>query len=289
MPSTRVVIVGAGQAGLAVSHHLTSASIDHVLIERGRTAERWRSQRWDSLRLLTPNWMSRLPGWSYQGKDPGGFMPAADVVRYLTDYAESFRAPVRQGTEVRMVRQFGGRYLVDTDAGYWTADAVVIASGFADQPAVPSMAGSLDPSIATLTPDRYRNPADLRPHHDLLHRGDVILGVAGLRVGGHDPADLDAVSPPLGDRAADDVAVGHHADQAPGVTLEHGNAPAVAQTHQLGGIAHRALRRAPRRISRHQLSGLHGLFLRRLRASQVDAPRTVGAVMPITSRGWTTT
>ena len=176
MPSTRVVIVGAGQAGLAVSHHLTSASIDHVLIERGRTAERWRSQRWDSLRLLTPNWMSRLPGWSYQGKDPGGFMPAADVVRYLTDYAESFRAPVLHGTEVRMVRRFGGRYLVDTDAGYWTADAVVIASGFADQPAVPSMAGSLDPSIATLTPDRYRNPADL-PAGGVLIVGASATGV----------------------------------------------------------------------------------------------------------------
>ena len=145
MPSTRVVIVGAGQAGLAVSHYLTAASIDHVLIERGRTAERWRSQRWDSLRLLTPNWMSRLPGWSYQGKDPGGFMPAADVVRYLTGYAESFQAPVLEGTEVRMVRRFGGRYLVDTDAGCWTADAVVIATGFCDEPAVPSAAGSLDP------------------------------------------------------------------------------------------------------------------------------------------------
>src|SRR6478672_5146336 len=105
MPSTRVVIIGAGQAGLAVSHYLTTAAIDHVLIERGRTAERWRSRRWDSLRLLTPNWMSRLPGWSYQGTDPGGFMPAADVVRYLTGYADSFNAPVLQGNEVRMVRR----------------------------------------------------------------------------------------------------------------------------------------------------------------------------------------
>src|SRR5450755_2505432 len=103
MPSTRVVIIGAGQAGLAVSYLLTAASIDHLVLERGRTAERWRSQRWDSLRLLTPNWMSRLPGWSYRGADPDGFMPAADVAGYLAGYAESFRAPVRADTTVLSV------------------------------------------------------------------------------------------------------------------------------------------------------------------------------------------
>ena len=161
MPSTRVVIIGAGQAGLAVSYLLTAASIDHLVLERGRTAERWRSQRWDSLRLLTPNWMSRLPGWSYRGADPDGFMPAADVAGYLAGYAESFRAPVRAETTVLSVRRHRGRYLVGTDAGSWAADAVVIATGFCDEPAVPAAAAGLDPAIHQVTPDRYRNPSEL--------------------------------------------------------------------------------------------------------------------------------
>ena len=193
MPSTRVVIIGAGQAGLAVSHLLTAASIDHQVLERGRTAERWRSQRWDSLRLLTPNWMSRLPGWSYRGPDPDGFMPADEVAGYLAGYAASFDAPVREGTAVLSVRwqggrhggrhsgrnsgrhggrssgrhggrssgPHGGRFLVDTDAGSWVADAVVIATGFCDEPAVPAVAAGLDPSIHQVTPDRYRNPSEL--------------------------------------------------------------------------------------------------------------------------------
>ena len=161
MPSTRVVIIGAGQAGLAVSYLLTAASIDHLVLDRGRTAERWRSQRWDSLRLLTPNWMSRLPGWSYRGADPDGFMPAADVAGYLAGYAESFHAPVRAETTVLSVRRHRGRYLVGTDAGSWAADAVVIATGFCDEPAVPAAAGGLDPAIHQVTPDRYRNPSEL--------------------------------------------------------------------------------------------------------------------------------
>ena len=177
MPSTRVVIIGAGQAGLAVSHLLTAASVDHQVLERGRTAERWRSQRWDSLRLLTPNWMSRLPGWSYRGADPDGFMPAAEVADYLAGYATSFDAPVLEGTTVLSVRRQSvghsdrhsgrhsgrnsGRYLVDTDAGSWVADAVVIATGFCDEPAVPAVAAGLDRSIHQVTPDRYRNPSEL--------------------------------------------------------------------------------------------------------------------------------
>ena len=79
MQRAAVVVIGAGQAGLAVSQLLTAASVDHVVLERGRAAERWRSQRWDSLRMLTPNWMSRLPGWSYRGPAPTGYMRAAEV------------------------------------------------------------------------------------------------------------------------------------------------------------------------------------------------------------------
>ena len=117
----RVVIVGAGQAGLAVSKQLTDADVDHVLLERGRTAEHWSSQRWDSLRLLTPNWMSRLPGWSYRGSDPAGYMPAVEVAEFLAGYAASFGAPVVHGAEVRSVRRHRGRYQVISDAGSWSA------------------------------------------------------------------------------------------------------------------------------------------------------------------------
>ena len=117
MPSTRVVIIGAGQAGLAVSHLLTAASIDHVVLERGRTAERWRSQRWDSLRLLTPNWMSRLPGWSYRGDGPrrvhagrrGGRVP--DRLRRVVPVPRCVHGHGGAGS-VR--RQAVARYLVGT-------------------------------------------------------------------------------------------------------------------------------------------------------------------------------
>ena len=102
---TTVTIVGAGQAGLAMSRHLTDHGIDHVVLERGRIAERWRSERWDSLRLLTPNWMSRLPSWQYQGSDPEGFMTMPEITRYLTDYAGSFSAPIVDETTVFRARR----------------------------------------------------------------------------------------------------------------------------------------------------------------------------------------
>jgi len=161
MFDTRVLIIGAGQAGLAVSKLLTDAGVDHVILERGRTAERWTSQRWDSLRLLTPNWMSRLPGWSYRGTDPSGFMPAVEVAEYLTAYAASFGSPIIHGVEVRSVRLRGSHYRVTTDAGIWSAAAVVIATGYGDRSAVPLVAGDLDPSIRQITPDLYRNPGDV--------------------------------------------------------------------------------------------------------------------------------
>jgi putative flavoprotein involved in K+ transport len=158
---TRVVIIGAGQAGLAVSKQLTDAGVDHVVLERGRTAERWTSQRWDSLRLLTPNWMSRLPGWSYRGTDPSGFMPAVEVADYLTAYADSFGAPIIHGAEVRSVRRRGVGYQVVSDAGIWSTAAVVIATGYSDQPAIPELAGTLHPSVRQITPDLHRNPGDV--------------------------------------------------------------------------------------------------------------------------------
>src|SRR6476620_6853520 len=159
MERTAVVVVGAGQAGLAVSQLLTAASVDHVILERGQVAESWRSRRWDSLRLLTPNWMTRLPGWSYRGSDPAGFMPAHEVTTYLSHYASSFDAPVVAGTRVLSVRAAERGFIVDTDADSWAADAVVVATGHAAEPTVPRFAEDLHPSVHQLTPDSYRNPA----------------------------------------------------------------------------------------------------------------------------------
>ncbi|HEV8570729.1 MAG TPA: NAD(P)/FAD-dependent oxidoreductase [Actinoplanes sp.] len=157
MSHVSVVIVGAGQAGLAVSHLLTSAGVDHVVLERGRTAQRWDSHYWDSLRLLTPNWLSRLPGYRYTGEDPAGFMTAAEVSGFLRTYA--LGAPVVEGAEVTSVHAGGAGYRVRTGAGTWSARAVVVATGWCDLPRLPGAA--LDTRVEQLTPASYRNPATL--------------------------------------------------------------------------------------------------------------------------------
>ena len=105
MPNTTTVIVGAGHCGLAMSRRLAARSIDHVVLERGEVANSWRTQRWDSLRLLTPNWMTRLPGYAYRGADPDGYLAASDVVQLIAGYAKETAAPVRANTTVTSVRQ----------------------------------------------------------------------------------------------------------------------------------------------------------------------------------------
>ncbi|MCZ7677691.1 MAG: NAD(P)-binding domain-containing protein [Sandaracinaceae bacterium] len=162
MERTDVVVIGAGQAGLAMSYCLGARGIDHVVLERGRVAERWRSERWDSLRLLTPNWQSRLPGFSYRGDDPDGFMRSAELVSYLERYARSFSAPVRDETAVRSVEREGARFVVRTDGGTIAARSVVIATGACDVPSIPSMAARLSPSLDQIVPARYRRPDQLR-------------------------------------------------------------------------------------------------------------------------------
>src|SRR6201993_1986452 len=124
-----VVIIGAGQAGLAMSHCLTQRRIEHVVLERGRIAERWHSERWDSLRLLTPNWMTRLPGWSYDGPDPDGFMTAPAVAAVFGRSAASFAAPVREHATVQHVAAAADGFVVTTGDGPFRSNNVVIATG----------------------------------------------------------------------------------------------------------------------------------------------------------------
>ena len=109
---------------------LSEQSIEHVVLERGEVANTWKTERWDSLRLLTPNWLTRLPGLAYDGEDPDGFMAVAELVEFIERYADHVDAPVRTQTTVTSVSRLpDDGYLVETDAGSWEADAVVVASG----------------------------------------------------------------------------------------------------------------------------------------------------------------
>ena len=161
MKLTDVVIVGGGQAGLAMSRCLLDAGIDHVVLERGRVAERWRTERWDSLRLLTPNWQTRLPGFKYTGPDPDGYMTAAEVASYLDRYASSFDAPIERDTQVIELSAAENGYRIVTTRGEWFARGVVIATGYCDVPEVPRAAAGLSPSIRQIVPTEYRRPTDL--------------------------------------------------------------------------------------------------------------------------------
>src|SRR3712207_1961053 len=144
MKRVHTILIGAGQAGLAMSRCLGDRGVDHVVLERGRVAERWRGERWDSLRLLTRNWMSRLPGgWPYLGEAPAGFMRMPEVVRHRDGYARLSGAPVETGAEVLSVSRVRAGYRVAPSGGAWEARAVVIATGHGGFPAVPAMAGHL--------------------------------------------------------------------------------------------------------------------------------------------------
>jgi putative flavoprotein involved in K+ transport len=196
MPSTDTVIIGSGHAGLAMSRCLADRDVRHVVLDRGCVGERWRTARWDSFRLLTPNWLSRLPGWRYTGPEADGFMSAGEFVGYLCDYARSFDAPVRPHTLVTRVERAGTGFAVHTDDGVWSARSVVIATGYHSRARVPELATGLAPGVAQLTPAGYRSPSSL-PDGGVLVVGCSASGVqiaheltrAGRRVvlaaGGH--------------------------------------------------------------------------------------------------------
>jgi putative flavoprotein involved in K+ transport len=157
------LVIGGGQAGLAMSRCLSDRGIDHVVLERRRIGHRWQHERWDSLRLLTPNWMTRLPGFRYDGPDPDGYMLATDVASLLETYAERSKAPVVANAAVTNVSAFDDRFVVQSEAGCWSARQVVVATGHCGYPHVPRMAASAAPRLHQLTPDRYRNPDQLPP------------------------------------------------------------------------------------------------------------------------------
>ncbi|MEA2478821.1 MAG: putative flavoprotein involved in transport [Thermoleophilaceae bacterium] len=146
------------------------------MLERGEVANSWRHERWDSLRLLTPNRQSRLPGVPYDGDDPDGYMTAAEVADLIVRFAAATRAPVRTGTNVTSVRRVDGGYRVATGDGEIRSRAVVIASGACNQPAVPAFADAVPAHIEQITPFDYRNPGQL-PEGGVLVVGASATGV----------------------------------------------------------------------------------------------------------------
>jgi putative flavoprotein involved in K+ transport len=150
-----------------MSRCLTARSIDHVILERGEVAHSWKTERWDSLRLLTPNWMSRLPGHGYEGDDPDGFRTMPETIAFIEGYAAAISAPLRTHTRVTSVTAANGGYRVTTDQGEWQCRTVVLATGSCSIPTVPPFAEALPPGIRTIPSKDYRNP-------DQLEQGGVL-------------------------------------------------------------------------------------------------------------------
>ncbi len=145
-----------------MSRCLAERGIDHVVLERGEVANSWRTERWDSLRLLTPNWQSRLPGYGYEGNDPDGYRTMPEVVAFIDRYARVIAAPVETRTTVTSVRAADDDgYVVATDRDEWRCRTVVLATGACNIPLVPEPAEAVPPAIAVFTSMAYRNPSQL--------------------------------------------------------------------------------------------------------------------------------
>lgn len=178
MEHVPVIVIGAGQAGLAVSYHLTRHGIEHLVLDRGAIGETWRTRRWDSFRLVSPNWLNRLPGFWYDGPDPEGFFDSAEMIGYLESYAGSFGAPVRVGRAVSAVRPDRAGFVVETSAETLASGAVVVTSGAFGRPRIPDLAARLPAHIRSIHTDDYRNPAAL-PAGGVLVVG---AGQSGLQI-----------------------------------------------------------------------------------------------------------
>jgi putative flavoprotein involved in K+ transport len=167
--SVDVAIVGAGQAGLATSWFLAQAKVDHVVLDAGRVAETWRTRRWESFRLITPNWAIGLPGIAYAGKDPDGYMPRAELIGFFESWAASFNPPVVANTHVSQLEAGSNEGFVLTVAGEQVrARTVVVASGGYQKAHRPAGAESLPADLHQVLAEDYRNPGSLPPGNVLI-------------------------------------------------------------------------------------------------------------------------
>jgi putative flavoprotein involved in K+ transport len=178
MERTDVAVVGAGQAGLALSHELTAAGVEHVVLERGRIGQTWRG-RWDSFCLVTPNWATRLPGMPYDGDDPDGYAPRDEIFGYLERYAAAFDAPVREDVEVLSVRSLDDDgFVLRTSDGGLGARSLVLCTGAYQRPHRPAGSEGLPPELLQIDVAGYRDPGMLPPGGVLI----VGSGQSGCQV-----------------------------------------------------------------------------------------------------------
>ncbi len=196
MRTVRTVIVGAGQAGLAMSRELTCKGVDHLVLERGTIANAWRADRWDSLRLLTPNWANYLPGEPYPTDDPDGYMSVGELVSRFTSYADQIAAPIQLATRVERVRRCETGYHLETSQGPIRCKCLVVATGACAHPIVPPLAQEIPKQVVQVTPLSYKRPDGL-PDGGVLIVGASATGVqlareiqrsgrqVTLAVGGH--------------------------------------------------------------------------------------------------------
>mgnify|MGYP002777031701 CR=1 FL=1 len=175
-----VAIVGGGQAGLSMSYCLKEKGIDHIIFEKNQIGYAWRAKRWDSFCLVTPNWQCQLPGYSYTGNDPQGFMQKEEIVQYIEAYAQSFNPPLKESVEVLSVRKSDEQngFELITSIGDYTADQVVIATGSYHLPKIPKIAARFPESIIQLHSSEYKNPESL-PDKSILVVG---TGQSGCQI-----------------------------------------------------------------------------------------------------------
>jgi putative flavoprotein involved in K+ transport len=170
------VVIGAGHAGLAASCCLRERAIDHLVLERGEVANSWRRERWDSLRLLTPNWQARLPGCAYDGPDPDGYLSMPEVVAFVARFATAIDAPIQTQTTVTSLRRADDGYRIVTDRGELACRTVVLATGACNVASVPAIHEAVPRSIVQVTALDYREPRQL-PDGGVLVVGASATGV----------------------------------------------------------------------------------------------------------------
>lgn len=168
LPYYDVIVVGAGQAGLSISYFLNSLNLRHVVFERGRIGETWKSQRWDSFALNTPNWMSMLPGHDYEGNNPGGFYSLKDFTMMLNEYAARFDLPIIENAKVLSIEKTGDSKLFSISVSEngkvknYLSRQVVVASGIMNEKKIPSITENISRDIAQIHTSEYRNPSQLQ-------------------------------------------------------------------------------------------------------------------------------